>query len=114
MSKHKKRPPSGESEHPVWRAEDFARARPASEVLPGIFSEERVQSLLKSRGRPRAQAPKVRVGIRLSPEVLAHFKAGGEGWQTRIDSALRQFIQLQTPHRRGGRRTPDDGRPEQN
>jgi uncharacterized protein (DUF4415 family) len=36
---------------------------------------------------------KVRVRIRLSPEVIAHFKASGDGWQTRIDAALRQFIE---------------------
>jgi hypothetical protein len=24
--------------------------------------------------------------------VIAHFKASGDGWQTRIDAALRQFI----------------------
>jgi uncharacterized protein (DUF4415 family) len=35
----------------------------------------------------------MRGGIRLSPEVMAHFKASGDGWQTRIDAALRQFIE---------------------
>ena len=30
--------------------------------------------------------------IRLSPEVIDHFKAGGRGWQTRIDEALREWI----------------------
>jgi uncharacterized protein (DUF4415 family) len=33
------------------------------------------------------------VGIRLPAEVIAHFKASGDGWQTRIDAALRQFIE---------------------
>jgi uncharacterized protein (DUF4415 family) len=32
------------------------------------------------------------INIRLSPDVLAYFKAAGDGWQTRIDRALRQFI----------------------
>jgi uncharacterized protein (DUF4415 family) len=30
--------------------------------------------------------------MRLSVEVIAHFKASGEGWQTRIDAAMHQFI----------------------
>jgi uncharacterized protein (DUF4415 family) len=30
--------------------------------------------------------------MRLSAEVIAHFKASGDCWQTRIDAALRQFI----------------------
>jgi uncharacterized protein (DUF4415 family) len=70
----------------------MAKARPASEVLSQLFNLERAKSLLTPRGRPKADVTKVRVGIRLSPEVIAHFKASGDGWQTRIDAALRQFI----------------------
>lgn len=43
------------------------------------------------RGRPVAEKPKISTTIRLSPEVLEHFKAGGPGWQTRIDDALRKI-----------------------
>jgi uncharacterized protein (DUF4415 family) len=32
------------------------------------------------------------VSIRLSPDVLRHFRDGGAGWQTRIDEALRDWI----------------------
>jgi uncharacterized protein (DUF4415 family) len=42
------------------------------------------------RGRPRSENPKVSTTIRLSPEVLAYFRAGGPGWQTRIDETLRK------------------------
>ncbi|NBX14895.1 MAG: hypothetical protein EBR17_07125 [Betaproteobacteria bacterium] len=48
--------------------------------------------MLKPRGRPRSEHSKERINIRLSHGVLVHFKSTGEGWQTRIDSALRQFI----------------------
>jgi uncharacterized protein (DUF4415 family) len=61
-------------------------------VLPGIFSKARAEALLARRGRPKAEVTKVRVGIRLSSEVIDHFKASGDGWQTRIDAALRQYI----------------------
>lgn len=47
-----------------------------------------------SRGRPKLPAPKVSTTIRLSPEVLAYFQAGGAGWQTRIDLALRKVAGL--------------------
>lgn len=47
---------------------------------------------LVRRGRPPAEATKVATTIRFSPEVIEHFKAGGSGWQTRIDQALKQFI----------------------
>jgi uncharacterized protein (DUF4415 family) len=48
--------------------------------------------VLIRRGRPPLAAPKRQVTLRLSPEVLDHFKAGGPGWQTRIDEALKQAI----------------------
>lgn len=44
------------------------------------------------RGRPPAKAPKEAVSIRLSPDVLEYFRAGGRGWQTRIDAALREVV----------------------
>ena len=45
------------------------------------------------RGRPRAHRPKVSTTIRLSQDVIDHFKAGGRGWQTRINDALREWIE---------------------
>ncbi|WP_428273452.1 BrnA antitoxin family protein [Candidatus Palauibacter sp.] len=44
------------------------------------------------RGRPPKARPKISTTIRLSPEVIDHFRAGGRGWQTRIDEALREWI----------------------
>jgi uncharacterized protein (DUF4415 family) len=43
------------------------------------------------RGPQKAPTKKL-VSLRLSPEVLAHFKAGGPGWQTRIDNTLLKAI----------------------
>jgi uncharacterized protein (DUF4415 family) len=44
------------------------------------------------RGRPKSANPKQLVSVRYSPEVLAFFKATGEGWQTRMDGVLRQYV----------------------
>ncbi|MCY4600074.1 MAG: BrnA antitoxin family protein [Acidobacteria bacterium] len=44
------------------------------------------------RGRPPSANPKVSTTIRLSRDVVEHFKSGGRGWQTRIDAALREWI----------------------
>ncbi len=46
------------------------------------------------RGRPKAETTKISTTIRLSPEVIEHFKAGGPGWQSRIDDALRKAAGL--------------------
>ena len=81
-----------DDESPEWTAPDFAKARPASEVLPQIFGAKLAQEMLTPRGRPRAAHPKERINIRLSHEVVEYFKSAGDGWQTRIDAALRQFI----------------------
>ena len=51
----------------------------------------RVQAKSKG-GRPKSVAPKVSTTIRLDPDVLAHFKAGGPGWQTRLNETLRRAI----------------------
>ena len=64
----------------------FARARPASVVDPGLV--ERVR-----RGRGRQTAPtKEQVTIRLDADITAHFRAGGPGWQTRLNDALRRAV----------------------
>ena len=81
-----------DEDNPEWTAEDISRARPASEVLPELFGNKLAQDMLKPRGRPRAAHPKERINIRLSHEVIEHFKFSGEGWQTRIDAALRDYI----------------------
>ncbi|MEW5885123.1 MAG: BrnA antitoxin family protein [Pseudomonadota bacterium] len=91
MSK-KPNPELLDDENPEWTAENFAKARPASEVLPQLFGEKVAREMLKPRGRPRVEFPKERINIRLSHEVVEHFKSAGVGWQTRIDSALRQYI----------------------
>jgi uncharacterized protein (DUF4415 family) len=48
------------------------------------------------RGRPKSAAPKEAVSLRLDPDVLAHFRAKGPGWQSRINVALRKAAGLRT------------------
>jgi uncharacterized protein (DUF4415 family) len=68
--------------------EQLAKFRPAREVVPHI-----VEAYLRRRGRPAAgDEPKVQVTLRLDPAVIAHFKRGGEGWQTRINDTLVKSI----------------------
>jgi len=48
----------------------------------------------KRRGRPPAAFRKEPVLLRLDPDVVEHFKAGGHGWQTRMNDALRKAAGL--------------------
>ena len=47
------------------------------------------------RGRPKAVIRKVSTTIRLDPDVVDAFKAGGPGWQSRINTALRRAAGLE-------------------
>ncbi|TAN48656.1 MAG: hypothetical protein EPN26_12355 [Rhodospirillales bacterium] len=86
MSKSKK-PEKIDRDNPEWMAEDFKRAAPF-EALP-----KALQETLRSRGRPRKEAPKVPVSLRLSPDVLNGFKETGKGWQSRLDTVLREWLE---------------------
>lgn len=46
------------------------------------------------RGRPKADVTKVSTPLRLDPDVIAAFRAGGPGWQSRINDALRKAAGL--------------------
>ena len=48
------------------------------------------------RGRPKSENPKQLVSVRYSQEVLAYFKATGEGWQSRMDGVLREYVTKQS------------------
>jgi len=47
------------------------------------------------RGRPKSDNPKQLVSVRYSQEVLAYFKSTGEGWQSRMDGVLRDYVSRQ-------------------
>jgi uncharacterized protein (DUF4415 family) len=52
----------------------------------------RLDKAVIQRGRPKLEAPKVSTTIRFDADVLARFRAGGGGWQSRINAALRQWL----------------------
>ena len=57
---------------------------------------------LLRRGRPPAGVrPKQAVKLRISPDVLDHFRAGGPGWQTRINATLERAVSRERQKARG-------------
>ena len=44
------------------------------------------------RGRPLSPKPKISTTIRLDADIVEQFRAGGDGWQTRINDALREWL----------------------
>lgn len=67
-------------------AEWFRRARPATEVVPHIVERYR-----RTRGKQRAPT-KEKVTVRLDADIVAHFREGGKGWQTRLNNTLRKAV----------------------
>jgi uncharacterized protein (DUF4415 family) len=44
------------------------------------------------RGRPKSENKKLLVSVRYSPEVIEYFKSTGDGWQSRMDGVLLNYI----------------------
>jgi uncharacterized protein (DUF4415 family) len=89
----KQKEPVFDDDNPEWTDEDFAMA---TRFEGGIKAKDLTPEILARvahRGPQKAQT-KVAVSIRLSPDVLSHFKASGPGWQSRIDEALRKAAKL--------------------
>ena len=72
---------------------DMSLILPAHEVLPSAL-----QKTLGMRVRgPQKAPPKGSSTLRPSPEVVEAFRAGGDGWQTRIDAALKDWLRTHSP-----------------
>jgi uncharacterized protein (DUF4415 family) len=87
----KARPPVFDEDNPEWTKADFAAATkfPRGVRLKDLKPGELVR-IVGKRGSQKAPT-KIPVSIRLSPEVVKHFKSKGPGWQSRIDDALRKI-----------------------
>lgn len=73
--------------------QDLREFRPAAQVLPtDLYEGLLAMNQIRKRGRPKAEVTKEHITIRLSPEVLQSFRATGDGWQTRIDAALKDWL----------------------
>lgn len=44
------------------------------------------------RGRPKLEAPKVEVKIRLDAKIVEYLRGSGPGWQTRVNAVLGQLV----------------------
>jgi len=88
----KAKPPVFDDDNPEWTKADFAKAVkfPAGTRLKNLKPGE-LERILGRRG-PQKAPTKIPVSIRLSPEVISHFKAKGRGWQSQIDDALRKIV----------------------
>ena len=92
MSKISKRPsivmPTSQEDKVITAA---AKADPDAQPL----TPKQLKSMVPMqavRGRPKSESTKQLVSVRYSPEVLEFFKSTGEGWQSRMDGVLRNYV----------------------
>lgn len=92
MSKISKPPtvrmPSAEEDKAITAA---ARSDPDAQPL----TPKQLKSMLPIkalRGRPKSENKKLLVSVRYSQEVVEFFKSTGDGWQSRMDGVLRQYV----------------------
>jgi len=92
---------------------DFAKvdsisARPDAE-LPEVTDEmldravysvgDTVLPRPRPRGRPKGSGKKVSITMRIDREVVERFRENGQGWQTRMNTALREWLEFQNADR---------------
>ena len=83
----KTRPPGGDY---AWDGKDEdERPLTAEEMRAGI-------ALARKRGRPLGST-KESTTVRFDRDVLDAFRAGGPGWQTRMNDALRDWLKEHSP-----------------
>jgi len=49
--------------------------------------------LRSPRGRAAAAIKRPMLSMRVDPDVLAHLRASGKGWQTKVNALLRQAVE---------------------
>jgi len=79
---------------PDWHDPDDA-----PELTDAFFAaaDEYVGDQLVRRGRPKADVTKLALTVRYDTDVVEAFKATGKGWQTRMNAALREWLETHSP-----------------
>ena len=95
MSKISKRPtilmPTAEEDKAITAA-----ARSDADAQPLTPTQLKAMVPIRAlRGRPKSENKKLLVSVRYSQEVVEFFKSTGEGWQSRMDGVLRQYVARQ-------------------
>ncbi len=77
-------------DNPPLSDEQWRRMRPAHEVSPQLVARQ----LRRERGRPKSDTTKQQITLRIDRDVLEKFRSTGDGWQRRINDALRKAAKV--------------------
>jgi uncharacterized protein (DUF4415 family) len=56
---------------------------------------DRVVRPARRPGRPKSETAKKLIALRLDPDIIERFRATGPGWQSRINAAMREYLDRQ-------------------
>lgn len=78
-----------DADNPEWTDADFKNSVRFSDLAPAVQNK-----LTSERGRAVAVPEQIdgRILVPLSPEIVEKFRSTGDGWQTRIDAALAEWL----------------------
>jgi uncharacterized protein (DUF4415 family) len=74
-------------------AEDAAIAAGIAQDTDTYEPSDLERTQIRRPGRPLGSGTKTQITLRLDADVVAKFKASGSGWQTRINDALKSWVQ---------------------
>lgn len=83
MTNLAKNPEKTDLDNPEWTDDMFAQAT-NFQGLP--------TSLQTKLGRPPKANPKQAITVRYDSDIIESFRATGKGWQTRMNDALREYL----------------------
>ena len=75
---------ASDTDSPELTEVQLSNAKPFGAVFPAL-----AEAIKRSRGRPKLDAPKEAVTLRLSPDTIARFKAqSGANWRDQMSKTL--------------------------
>lgn len=75
---------------PIAHDEDDGPYDPNDAAAAAAYWQQ--ASIKRGRGRPAVAVKRPTLNMRVDADVLEAFKATGQGWQTRINAALREAV----------------------
>jgi uncharacterized protein (DUF4415 family) len=78
--------PTDEEDVAITKA---AKSDPDAQPL----TDAELAQLRPLRGRPPSAVKRPMLSMRIDPDVLAHLRASGKGWQTKVNALIRQAVE---------------------